>query len=169
MNPACIRAKFSKERFIAPLAGELVSITTVPDPVFSERMMGDGFAIIPAEGIVVSPTDGLIINVFPTKHAVGIVSDEGYEFLIHVGIDTVKLAGEGFDAKIAKGQRVEKGQILMEFDLEYISLNTSSIITPVVITNLKERERVEILKTGFVELGEDEIMHITEADVERVV
>lgn len=169
VNPACIRTEFSKERFIAPLAGELVSITTVPDPVFSERMMGDGFAIIPAEGIVVSPTDGLIMNVFPTKHAVGIVSDEGYEFLIHVGIDTVKLGGEGFDVKIAKGQRVEKGQILMEFDLEYISLNTSSIITPVVITNLKEREKVEILKTGLVELGEDEIMHITEADVERVV
>ncbi len=86
-----------------------------------------------------------------------------------MGIDTVKLGGEGFDVKIAKGQRVEKGQILMEFDLEYISLNTSSIITPVVITNLKEREKVEILKTGLVELGEDEIMHITEADVERVV
>ena len=85
------------------LKEKLKPITEVPDAVFAEKMMGDGFAIVPEEGIVVSPVDGKIVNLFPTKHAIGIVSDAGREILIHVGIDTVNLEGKGFETLVAEG------------------------------------------------------------------
>ena len=93
-------------------------------------MMGDGFAIIPSDGTIVSPVDGTIVNFFPTKHAFGILSDSGREILIHVGIDTVKLEGKGFEALVAQDDRVEKGQPLLKVDLTILRKHATSIITP---------------------------------------
>ena len=160
INPEALRTDFTKGDFVAPITGELVSITEVPDQVFSGKMMGDGFAIIPAEGIIASPVEGKVINVFPTKHALGILSDSGHEILIHVGIDTVKLGGQGFEAKVSEGDLVTKGQTLLEVDFDYIKANAPSTITPIVFTNLQEGESVEIEKTGSVQLGAENIIKI---------
>jgi glucose-specific phosphotransferase system IIBC component len=149
------------ETFVAPLKGELVAITEVPDQVFAEKMMGDGFAIIPTEGMVVSPVDGKIVNLFPTKHAIGILSDGGIEILIHVGIDTVNLKGQGFETLVSENARVEKGQPLLKFDLDYIKEHAKSTITPIVFTNLAAGEKIVIKKQGRVELKQEGIIQIT--------
>lgn len=123
-------------------------------------MMGDGFAIVPEEGLVVSPVDGTIVNLFPTKHAIGIVSEAGREILIHVGIDTVKLEGKGFEALVAQGDKVTSGQPLLKVDIEYVKNNASSIITPIVFTNLSEGESVKIEKAGNVDREEADVISI---------
>jgi len=121
--------------FAAPMSGKLLPIHEVPDEVFSQKMMGDGFAIEPSEGVVLSPVDGTVVNLFPTKHAIGIKSDEGQEILIHVGIDTVKLDGKGFETFVSEGDKVTKGQKLLNVDLDFIAKEAKSTITPVVFTN----------------------------------
>ncbi|MCK1994983.1 PTS transporter subunit EIIC [Peribacillus muralis] len=158
--PAPLRTEGVSERFVSPIKGELKSITEVPDAVFAEKMMGDGFAILPLEGLVVSPVDGTIVNLFPTKHAIGIVSEAGREILIHVGIDTVKLEGKGFEALVAQGDKVTSGQPLLKVDLEYVKNNAASIITPIVFTNLSEGESVKIEKNGNVDREEADVISI---------
>ncbi len=116
-----------------PLRGQLVSIEEVPDPVFSQKMMGDGVAIKPTSNKVVSPVKGKLSSVFPTKHAFGIVSEEGVEILIHIGVDTVDLKGEYFDLKVEQGQEVEIGDTLVEVDFALVEKAGFPIITPVVI------------------------------------
>ena len=161
INPEALQAEYSEDVFISPIKGEMKPITEVPDAVFSGKMMGDGFAIIPAEGTIVSPVNGKIVNLFPTKHAIGIISDSGREILIHVGIDTVKLKGEGFEAFIAENDRVEAGQLLLKVDLDFIKKNAPSIITPIVFTNLEEGESVFMNKSGMVDIKEKQIISIT--------
>ncbi|KON85635.1 PTS system glucose-specific transporter subunit IICBA [Sporosarcina globispora] len=161
VNPEALQTEHKEESFIAPIKGEIKPITEVPDAVFSEKMMGDGFAIVPAEGTVVSPVDGKIVNMFPTKHAIGILSDSGREILIHVGIDTVNLKGQGFEALAAENDRVEAGQPLLKVDLDYIEKNAASIITPIVFTNLQQGEVVKINKPGSVDLKEKDIIVIS--------
>ena len=146
--------------FVSPIKGEIQPLSEVPDAVFSQKMMGDGFAIIPSEGLVVSPVDGTIVSFFPTKHAIGIESDSGREILIHVGIDTVKLDGEGFEALVSQGDRVKKGQPLLKVDVDYIQEHAVSIITPIIFTNLFEGESVVINKSGNVDLAEENIITI---------
>lgn len=148
------------EEMINPIEGEIIPITEVPDQVFSGKMMGDGFAIIPSEGTVVSPVDGEIVNVFPTKHAIGILSKGGKEILIHIGIDTVKLNGEGFEVLVAQGDKVTKGQQLVKVDLHFIRENAPSTITPIVFTNLSEGQEVVIEKSGKQGKGEVGIIKI---------
>lgn len=150
-----------EDAFISPLTGNLKPITEVPDAVFSGKMMGDGFAIEPTEGTVVSPVNGKIVNLFPTKHAIGIVSDSGREILIHFGIDTVNLKGEGFEALVGENDTVVAGQPLLKVDLEFIKNNATSTITPVVFTNLAEGEKVTINKQGAVTLKDQNIISIT--------
>ncbi|UOE93336.1 glucose-specific PTS transporter subunit IIBC [Alkalihalobacillus sp. LMS39] len=133
----------------APLEGKLLPISAVPDQVFSSKMMGDGFAIEPKDGLVVSPVDGKIVNIFPTKHALGIETDTGKEILIHVGIDTVNLKGEGFETLVEQGATITKGQPLLRFDLEYIEKNATSIITPIVFTNLDDAEQLVVKDLSF--------------------
>ncbi|WP_285878474.1 PTS glucose transporter subunit IIA [Neobacillus mesonae] len=133
---------------VMPLDGEIVSIEMVPDPVFSQKMMGDGFAIQPANGTVISPVDGKVISVFPTKHAVSLVDNTGREILIHVGLETVSLNGEGFTTFVKDGQKVKKGQKLLEADFNTIKNKVPSIITPVVFTNLSENEQLTINEQG---------------------
>jgi PTS system D-glucosamine-specific IIC component len=158
--PKPLRTDEVSERFVSPIKGELKPITEVPDAVFAEKMMGDGFAIVPEEGLVVSPVDGTIVNLFPTKHAIGIVSEAGREILIHVGIDTVKLEGKGFEALVAQGDKVTSGQPLLKVDIEYVKNNASSIITPIVFTNLSEGESIKIEKAGNVDREEADVISI---------
>lgn len=146
------------EMFVSPIKGELKPIKEVPDAVFAEKMMGDGFAIVPEDGLIVSPVDGTIVNLFPTKHAIGIVSDAGREILIHVGIDTVKLEGKGFEALVAQDDKVKRGQTLLKVDIDYVKNNATSIITPIVFTNLSEGESVKIEKSGTVDIKEANII-----------
>ncbi|MBD1379634.1 PTS sugar transporter subunit IIA [Metabacillus arenae] len=127
------------EEIYSPLTGEIIALTEVPDPVFAQKMMGDGLAIIPKEGKVVSPIDGEIIQVFPTNHAIGIKSMKGLEILIHVGLDTVELEGEGFDAIVQEGQSVKVGDALLNFDIEFLERKNKEIITPIIITNMLEK------------------------------
>ncbi|WP_047154932.1 glucose-specific PTS transporter subunit IIBC [Aneurinibacillus tyrosinisolvens] len=132
------------EYIVAPMTGDVVDIAEVPDQVFAGKMMGDGFAIQPAEGKVYSPVKGKVMTAFPTGHAVGLVSDTGLEILIHVGIDTVKLNGEGFKLLVKEGDNVEVGAPLLEADLSYIKEHAPSYITPVVFTNLRENQTLKV-------------------------
>lgn len=118
----------------APLTGEVTSLSEVPDQVFSEKMMGDGIAIKPSQGEVRAPFNGKVQMIFPTKHAIGLVSDSGLELLIHIGLDTVKLNGEGFTLHVEEGQEVKQGDLLINFDLDYIRNHAKSDITPIIVT-----------------------------------
>ncbi|QFJ44802.1 PTS glucose transporter subunit IICBA [Staphylococcus aureus] len=118
----------------APLTGEVTPLSEVPDQVFSEKMMGDGIAIKPSQGEVRAPFNGKIQMIFPTKHAIGLVSDSGLELLIYIGLDTVKLNGEGFTLHVEEGQEVKQGDLLINFDLDYIRNHAKSDITPIIVT-----------------------------------
>jgi PTS system N-acetylglucosamine-specific IIC component len=141
--------------FIMPIEGEIIPITEVEDPVFSEKMMGDGFAIVPANGSVVSPVDGEIMSVFPTKHAIGIKSKEGYEILIHVGLETVNLKGKGFTVHVKEGDQILKGTEILTFDLDYIKKSAPSTVTPVIFTNTTN---ITLKKKGKVKQGDSGIV-----------
>ena len=161
VNSDAIQKARENEVFAAPLKGEIKPITEVPDQVFAGKMMGDGFAIVPAEGTVVSPVNGKIVNLFPTKHAIGILSDTGREILIHVGIDTVNLKGQGFETLVSEDDIIEQGQPLLKVDLNYIKEHATSTITPIVFTNLAEGEKVVLNNQGQVELKQEGIVKIT--------
>jgi glucose PTS system EIICBA or EIICB component len=129
--------------FVIPMSGTLRTLEDVPDIVFSEKMMGDGFAIEPMDGIVVSPINGKVINVFPTKHAIGLQANNGREILIHIGLETVNLRGTGFEVFVKEGEQITVGQKLAEADLLKIKPHVPSLITPVVFTNLGAGERID--------------------------
>lgn len=129
-----------------PFEGKTVSLDSLPDPVFSQRMMGDGVAVVPDNNQCRSPVDGTVASVFPTKHAVVIRTQEGVEVLIHIGLDTVQLQGEGFELHVEGGQQVTKGQLLITFDREKIA-GQKSLFSPVIVTNLADMNgRVEPAK-----------------------
>lgn len=153
----CSMLPLSENDFVMPIEGKIIPITEVPDQVFSQKMMGDGFGIIPSSGSVVSPVDGEIINVFPTKHAIGIKSKQGYEILIHIGLDTVNLKGEGFTVLVHEGAQVKKGQAIMTFDHEIIKRSVPSTVTPVIFTNLT---KLNVKKLGQTEQGKSGILSI---------
>ncbi|WP_010098156.1 PTS system trehalose-specific EIIBC component [Ornithinibacillus scapharcae] len=126
----------SKEQLIySPLSGKIIALEKVPDPTFSEKMMGDGIAIEPIDGVVVAPFDGEVIQVFPTKHAIGLKGESGIEVLIHIGLETVSLNGEGFETYVSAGDKIKAGDKLVTFDVDFIRKNAKSIVTPIVITN----------------------------------
>ncbi|WP_100406349.1 glucose-specific PTS transporter subunit IIBC [Bacillus solitudinis] len=146
--------------FSIPIDGEILPLSSVPDQVFSTKMMGDGFAINPSNGIIASPITGTVVNLFPTKHAIGLVSESGKEVLIHVGIDTVTLKGDGFEALVQQGDQVKQGQELLRVDLAFIKERVPSTITPIIFTNLAEGEHVRILKSGPVKLGDKQAIQL---------
>lgn len=123
------------EILASPLSGKLVAISDVPDPVFSSGALGQGIAVDPSEGKVFAPADAEITTLFPTGHAVGMVTSGGAEILIHIGMDTVEMNGEGFTTHIQQGDHVKKGQLLIEFDIDKIRAAGHPVITPVVVTN----------------------------------
>lgn len=131
---------------VSPLAGEVRQLKDVNDGVFSEGILGEGIAIIPREGKLYAPASGELSTLFPTKHAYGITTSNGTELLVHVGINTVKLDGEYFEAFVEQGDKVEKGQLLAEFDIEKISENYK-VTTPILLTN-PEGYDIEIIKTS---------------------
>ncbi len=131
---------------VSPTNGELLEITKVPDEVFSTKMMGDGFAIKSTDGIIVSPVDGKVGVIFETKHAVIIESKEGKEVLIHLGIDTVNLKGEGFEVFVNVGDEVKAGDKLVKMDLTFIEANAKSSISPVIFTNLESNESIKVVE-----------------------
>ncbi len=118
----------------SPINGQLVALSEVPDQVFSQKMVGDGFALIPSDGCVCAPADGKIVQIFPTKHAIGLVTTEGLEILIHFGIDTVELKGEGFKSYITAGDEVKAGDKLIEVDLAVLEAKGKSSVTPIIFT-----------------------------------
>lgn len=128
--------------------GDVIAITDVKDPVFSQKMMGDGYAVEPENGNIYAPVSGLITSVFPTKHAVGLLTDEGLEVLVHVGLDTVALNGAPFSAKVSDGQRVQAGDLLLVADLEAIKSAEREITTVVAFTNTAEIKSVTLQNLG---------------------
>jgi sugar PTS system EIIA component len=145
----------------APLTGTVKSLEEVPDPVFSQKMMGDGIAIDPSEGKVVSPVDGEIMQLFPTKHAVGIKAKNGAEILIHIGLETVSMNGEGFEAHVAEGSKVNKGDVLITFDLELVKEKAKSTITPIILTNGDDMGELVKKDAVSVTAGQEDILEIS--------
>lgn len=127
-------SKKTKELY-APLDGDLVPMIDIPDSVFSSKMMGDGFAIKPANGMVYAPADCEVVMVFETSHAIGLKTKDNIEILIHFGIDTVKLNSVGFDVKVEEGMKVKKGDLLLVVDIDQIRDKVPSLITPIIITS----------------------------------
>lgn len=126
----------------SPFTGTVKPITEAPDPAFAGKMMGDGFLVEPENGIVLAPEDAEIVFVFPSKHAIGLKTKDGVEFLLHIGIDTVKLDGKGFEVFVKDGDSVKRGDKLMEFDLQYIREHAPSDVCLTVFTGLKEGEEI---------------------------
>jgi glucose-specific phosphotransferase system IIA component len=154
------RFKKVKEEFVSPMTGVLMNIENVPDPVFSSKAMGDGFAVDFAGGKVAAPVSGEIAAVFPTGHAYGIRTEDGMEILIHIGMDTVQLEGNGFEILVKAGDKVTQGQILAKVDGDYIKSQGKSLISPIIFTSgeniklLKEMELVKMGESGSIEIVE---------------
>ena len=138
----------------SPITGEAADLSTAPDQAFAEKMMGDGAVVTPTDAIVRAPEDGEVCFVFETKHAVGFMTESGVSLLIHVGIDTVKLNGEGFKVFVENGQKVKKGEPLLELDLDYLSKNAPSLTSPVLCTELSDNQKVRLLGEGSINAGD---------------
>ncbi len=142
----------------APLNGTAVPLTEVNDAVFSQKVLGDGAAILPSEGKVFSPVDGEVSALFETKHAIGLTSSEGVELLIHIGIDTVNLQGKYYTAYVQNGDTVKRGDLLISFDKDAIEKEGFETITPVLVSNTADFESVQMRKEGTVQAGDDFLM-----------
>lgn len=138
----------------SPISGLAADLSTAPDEAFAEKMMGDGAVVTPEDPYVRAPEDGEVAFVFDTKHAIGFVTDSGVSLLIHVGIDTVKLNGEGFEALVESGQTVKKGDPMLKLDLEYLKTHAPSVTSPVLCTELEENQRIRLLTDGPVKAGD---------------
>ena len=138
----------------SPITGVAAELSTAPDEAFAQKMMGDGAVVTPEDPYVRAPEDGEVAFVFDTKHAIGFVTESGISLLIHVGIDTVKLNGEGFEALVESGQEVKKGDPMLKLDLDYLSKNAPSIVSPVLCTELEDNQRIHLLNEGQVKAGE---------------
>lgn len=141
-------------RIAAALSGRLRALTEIDDEVFKSEALGKGVAIEPSEGRVMAPFDGTIESIAETKHAVGILGDNGVELLIHVGIDTVDLQGKGYDVKVSHGQNVKRGDLLLTFDMAAIRAAGYSLTTPMVVTNSDAFRRIEKIASGAVKSGD---------------
>ena len=145
----------ANETITAPVKGEVKPLTEVEDDAFSSEAMGRGIAVVPAEGRLYAPCDGEIMAFFPTGHAIGMLSEGGAEILIHVGMDTVQLDGKGFTPKAAQGDKVKKGDLLLEFDIEAIKAAGLSTVTPIIITNTADYADVVATDAKTVVPGDD--------------
>lgn len=146
-----------KEEFVSPMTGTLIPIEQVPDPVFSQKVMGDGFAVELSEGDVFSPVNGTVVTAFLTGHAFGIRTENDTEILIHIGIDTVNLEGKGFDVQVGEGDSIKQGDLLVKVDVDYVKEQGKSVVSPVIFTS---GEQITLLKSGKIEKGEGGIIKI---------
>ncbi|KAI4452670.1 PTS system glucose-specific EIICBA component [Eubacterium plexicaudatum ASF492] len=138
----------------SPVNGVAADLSEAPDEAFAGRMMGDGAIVTPSEAKVVAPEDGEISFVFDTKHAIGFVTSAGTELLLHMGIDTVKLNGKGFEVLVKDGDKVKKGDLLMKLDLAYLKEHAPSLASPVLCTELSDNQKIRLLKSGNIQAGE---------------
>lgn len=138
----------------APVDGQVVAIETVDDEVFAQKMAGDGVAIVPVGELFTAPIDGVITKIFSTNHAYSIKSDQDLEVLVHIGLETVALKGEGFEALAKEGDKVKAGDPVIKVDLEYIKAHAKDIITPILVTDESKVESIDkkekIVKSGDV-------------------
>ena len=144
---------------VAPITGQAIDITKVSDVVFAEKMVGDGIAIEPTDGLVLAPCAGKVVQIFPTNHAIGIETKQGFDILIHLGIDTVELDGVGFERLIEEGATVDVGTPLLRMDLDKVRELGKDTVTPVIITTMDKIDKIEVT-TGSVRAGKDVIMKI---------
>ncbi len=155
-----LKGKNKENVIYSPCNGKVVPLAEVPDPTFAEKLLGDGFAVIPTEGKVYAPADGEVTMVFDTLHAVTITTAQGTELLIHIGLDTVTLKGAPFTAHVAAGDQVKKGDLLMDADLAQIQAAGLNIITPVVVCNTDDYSNISLLKEGGVS-PDDQVLKIS--------
>lgn len=149
-----VDSKQDDKAVYSPLEGELIPMTEVPDETFASKALGDGVAVIPEKGCVYAPFDGEVEMVYDTGHAIGLVREDGMEVLIHVGINTVELGGKYYTAKVSNGQKIKKGDLLLEFDMDEIAKAGYSLVTPVIVTNSDEYEGLTRKEHGRVEPGD---------------
>ncbi len=138
----------------SPMNGKTVKIEDVPDEAFSGKVLGDGIAIEPSEGKLYAPFDGKVEMVFDTKHAINLISDDGCELLMHIGIDTVSLKGKYFEAHVSAGQKIKKGDLLISFDMNGIKKEGFKTVTPIVVCNQDEYKTIRIIASGNVKMGD---------------
>ena len=138
----------------SPVDGIAADLSTAPDEGFAGKMMGDGAVVTPTEGTVYAPADGEVEFIFDTKHAIGFQTDSGIPMLLHMGIDTVKLEGKGFEILVTEGQKVKKGEPMMKLDLEFLSANAPSITSPILDTEVEDNQRIRLLANGEIKAGE---------------
>ena len=139
----------------SPITGISANLDTAADEAFASRMMGDGAIVTPTDEIVVAPDDGEIIFVFDTKHAVGFTTKDGISMIIHIGIDTVKLGGQGFSVLVKAGDKMKKGDTIMKLDLEYLKQNAPSVASPVICTELADNQKIRLVAEGKINAGEE--------------
>jgi glucose-specific phosphotransferase system IIA component len=146
---------------VSPLTGEAQDITTVPDDVFAQKMVGDGMAVKPTDGSVVAPANGTISKIFETNHAFSMETDDGVELFVHFGVDTVKLGGDGFERLIEEGAKVTAGTPVLRVDIDAVKDKVPSIMTPLVISNLDDFASFTPVTSGTVEAGSTTVITLT--------
>src|SRR5262245_13373472 len=153
----------SQLRILSPLSGQVWPLERVPDPVFAQKMVGDGLSIDPTDALLLAACDGEVVSLPATNHAVTVRTAEGIDVLMHVGIDTVALKGEGFRPRVKRGDTVRAGTPLLEFDLDYVATHAKSLLTQIVITN-SDRVTSWDRASGYVSAGKDTLFTVTVAD-----
>jgi len=152
--------KVAFETLVAPVTGEVVALDQVPDEAFASKAVGDGLAIRPTDKTVVAPADGTLVKIFNTNHAFCLETDKGAEIVVHMGIDTVALNGQGFKRLVEEGAEVKAGQPILELDLEYLNANARSMISPVVVSNSDDYAGLAALASGSVVAGQTKLFEI---------
>ncbi|HIE0440593.1 N-acetylglucosamine-specific PTS transporter subunit IIBC [Serratia marcescens] len=152
--------KAAFETLVAPVTGEVVALEQVPDEAFASKAVGDGLAIRPTDKIVVAPADGTVVKIFNTNHAFCLETDKGAEIVVHMGIDTVALEGQGFKRLVEEGAEVKAGQPILELDLDYLNANARSMISPVVVSNSDDYAGLAALASGSVVAGQTKLYEI---------
>ena len=148
-------------KFVAPVKGKTLPLSDVPDPVFAQKMVGDGLAIMIEEDVVVAPADGKLTLVFNTKHAFAMTLDNGIELLVHIGLETVSLNGEGFEQLAQSGIKVKAGTPIIKVDREFVKLKGLNLITPVLITNPENTKSITPVENIDTAAGETIILEYT--------
>jgi PTS system N-acetylglucosamine-specific IIC component len=145
----------------APISGEVIALADVPDAAFASNAVGQGVAIRPTGSVVVAPCDGELVNIFNTNHAFAMVTESGAEIIVHIGVDTVKLRGQGFKRIAQAGTHVKAGEPILEIDLAYLQANAVSILSPVVLSNADEFSALSGVASGTVVAGTTVLMKFT--------
>ena len=149
----------NEKNFVSPMTGKVVAMSDIPDPAFAQKMMGDGCGIELTDGTVVAPFDAKVTAAFPTGHAFGLeAKEDGTEVLIHIGIDTVEMEGEGFSSNIKVGDEVKQGDVLVNVDIDYVKSQGKSLVTPIVFT---DGRKVKLLQEKVaVKAGDENIIKL---------